>query len=349
MRLISLLLLVVMVSCKKKQEEPVVLASELSNGMLVLCEGLFQQNNSTLSWIDFASGSVNNEAFSAKVGRQLGDTGNDLKRYGAKVYVVVNNSSTIEVLEAKSLNFVKQIEMIQGGTAKQPRNITFANGKAYVTCFDGYVDVIDTTSLTIETRIAVGSNPEGIVISNDKLFVSNSGGLNNPMDSTVSVIDLNSQMEVKKIIVGLNPGELITDSQGEVYVISRGDYGAIESKLVRIDPTNEVVLQSFAIPTTDIERMNNQFLIANYNYATSQSSVGLFDPITEALITSNYINVSGVNTLYGIHYNSHMSLIYLMDAMSFTNTGYVRAYTTSGTNVANYHVGLNPSKVLMYE
>src|SRR5690606_2966692 len=104
------------------------------------------------------------------------------------------------------------------GNAKQPREICFANGKAFVSCFDGFVDVLDTINFALEKRISVGLNPESMVISNGKIFVSNSGGLNAPvMDSTLSVIDLTSLTEIQKITIGKNPGALEVDNSGEIY------------------------------------------------------------------------------------------------------------------------------------
>src|SRR5690554_7499977 len=47
----------------------------------------------------------------------------------------------------------------------------------FVSSYDGYVSAIDTSSLTVTNRIKVGRNPEGICISNNSLFVANSGGL----------------------------------------------------------------------------------------------------------------------------------------------------------------------------
>src|SRR5210317_173144 len=143
MRLTSwFILLFVLVSCKK-DEIPVESPSVLETGVLLVNEGLFQQNNSSLSWVNLSSQGVNNSIFTDKTTRALGDTGNDLKQYGGKIYVVVNVSSTIEVLSARTLEPVKQISMISNGVSKEPRNISFANGKAYVTCYDGFVDIID--------------------------------------------------------------------------------------------------------------------------------------------------------------------------------------------------------------
>ena len=351
MRLISLLLLIPFVySCKKDKPEPVPIEITLSSGMVVLCEGLFQQNNATLSWINTGTGDISNELFEEKAGRYLGDTGNDLKKYGGKVYIVVTLSSTIEVMDATTFAPVKQIEMLNGAVAKQPRSIAFYGSKAYVTCYDGFVDVIDTTSLSVVQRIPVGANPEGLDIANNKLYVANSGGLNTPqMDSTVSVIDLDSHIELQKITVGLNPGSVISDSYGDVYVIARGDYGAISSRLVRIDSQNDSVADEFLFEVSGISSMNEQFLTYHYNYSNGLGVVSLFDPSSETILNSNYINTSEVNTLYGVQYNPLTNKIYAMDAMNFTNTGYIHEYDINGNKITSYHVGLNPSKILFYE
>jgi hypothetical protein len=52
-----LILSAIVVSCKKKPVQPTeetTSPTTLSNGILVLNEGLFQQNNASLSWIDFS-------------------------------------------------------------------------------------------------------------------------------------------------------------------------------------------------------------------------------------------------------------------------------------------------------
>ncbi len=354
MRLISLFsitaIMLILSSCKKDKPEQDLVSATLSNGMLVLCEGLFQQNNSSVSWVNFTNSAVANSLFENRVGRQLGDTGNDMKRYGNKIYIVVNASSTIEVLDAITFKTIQQIDMVNGGVAKQPRSIVFNGSFAYVTCYDGFVDVIDTSALTVTQRIPVGANPEGMAIANNKLYVANSGGLNFPnVDSTLSVIDLSSNIELSKIVIGQNPSSVIADAQGEIYVINRGDYGAIPSSISRIDSQNDVVLSTLAINATHIVPMNSNFLIANYDYNSSVSNVLLFDPLSETVINSNFIATTGISTLYGIQYDSFRNQIYLMDAMSFTNTGYVKSYTSTGSLVENYHVGLNPNKIIFYD
>lgn len=346
-----LFILLISFSCKKKKvvEEPVV-SENLSKGMIVLCEGLFQQNNSSVSWINLTDGSVNNTFFEQRSGRALGDTGNDMQKYGGKIYILVNVSSTIEVMDASTFKAIKQIQMLNGATSKQPRSLAFHGSKVYVSCYDGFVDVIDTVSLTVVNRIQVGANPEGLAVSNNKLYVANSGGLNFPNpDSTVSVIDLSTQTELYKLTVGMNPGSVKTDQNGDVYVISRGDYNLVPSRMVRINSTNDAVDQTFSFDASGISSMNDKFLIFYYDFNTQNARIGLFDPNSESMINSDFIDLSNVTTMYGVQYEMSNGTIYVMDAMNFTNSGYVRAFDENGNYQTSYHVGLNPSKILFYE
>lgn len=338
-------------ACKKKPTgDPVPAPATLGHGILVLNEGLFNQNNSGLSWINTTDHSVGNTFFEDKTDRGLGDTGNDMKRYGGKIYIVVTVSSTVEVISAATGNSLAQISMIHNGVPKQPRSIAFHGTKAYVTCYDGFVDVIDTTSLAVTQRIAVGSNPEGLAVSNGKLYVANSGGLNNPnIDSTVSVIDLSTHQELTRITIGKNPGGVCVDSEGDVYAISRGNYSSIPSRMHRIDPITDTKVESYSFDASSMCRMNDQLLISYYDFSSGNSSIGLFNALTEQLVSPSYISTAGITTLYGVHYSPVTNKIYCSDANSFTNTGFIHLFSAGGVFERTYDVGLNPSKILVYE
>ena len=342
---IIFVLILALISCKKDKPEPVTI-NEFNNGIVVLCEGLFQQNNSSISYIDKTNESVSNSVFNAVNDRYLGDTGNDLLRYGNKIFVAVNASSTIEILDANSLEVVSQVVMETSGVAKQPRFLEPHNGKVYISCFDGFVDVLDTITGSVLKRIPVGLNPDGIVQSNNRLYVSNSGGLNFPtMDSTVSVIDLNTDTELNKITVGLNPGDIEVSSNGNIYVVVRGDYGVVPSKLVKIDP---ITLQTtdHIIDVLEINPFGTDEFLMTYENG-NVVSIGVFNTMSEQLTNSDLINTANITTVYETIFSEHDQLIYVLDAMGFTNTGYVRAYDVSGNFVKDYHVGLNPTDIVV--
>ena len=139
-------------------------------GIYVLSEGLFNLNNSTLMFHSLKNGQTDTDYFRSKNHRGLGDTANDMAIYGSKLYIVVNVSSQIEVIDRASGLSLKRIPVLnENGSSRQPRYIAFHKDKAYVCSFDGTVARIDTTSLEIEEYATVGRNPDGICVQGDKL------------------------------------------------------------------------------------------------------------------------------------------------------------------------------------
>jgi YVTN family beta-propeller protein len=345
--LILLLALFAFNSCKKKEVALCPPSTESLNGkILVLNEGLFQQNNSSLSLIDPSSGTVNPSFFESQAGRPLGDTGNDIKRYGDKIYIVVNVSSTIEVLDAKTGLSIKQILMQAGGQAKQPRFIDFHNGKAFISCYDGFVDVLDTTSLNISSRIAVGSNPDHLRVAGNKLYVSNSGGLNFPLvDSTVSVISLSTLSEIKKITVGKNPGSIALAGNGDIYVVSRGDFGANPSRMHRIETIGDTKTEDYPFDGEQLTEINGDLLVFE---SVGQASVKKFNTSSNSLATADFLSFSGINTPYKVQFVSSLNRVFVMDANGYVNAGFVHTYTSNGAFVEKVKVGLVPSSLLSF-
>lgn len=322
-----------------------------STQIFILSEGLFNMNNSTLAMYNFAADTVVTDYFLANNKRGLGDTANDMALYGAKLYVVVNVSSQIEVLDVETGISVAQIAMFdEKGTARQPRYITFWENKAYVCSFDGTVARIDTATLSVEKLVNVGRNPDGICIANNKIYVSNSGGLSFPnYDNTVSVIDLNTFTEIKKIVVDKNPYKIHADSQGDVYVVSRGDYGATPYSFQRISSVTDAVVERF----DDIQALNfcihkDTAYIYNYDFSTAQSWIKVFDCKTEKVISDNFISDNTtITTPYGINVNPFNGDVYVTDGNWFTMWGHVFCFDNKGKlKFKLTDVGLNPNKVV---
>jgi len=342
--------ILLLTSCKKKHtSEPEPEApNNLTGGILVLNEGLFNHNNASLSWLNTSTGESISNFFEQKTNRGLGDTGNDMQRYGNKIYIIVNVSSTIEVMNATTGDAITQISMMSGTTPKQPRFITFHGSKAFITCYDGYVDVLDTASLAITHRIQVGANPEGMAISNNRLFVCNSGGLNFPnVDSTVSVISLNTLTEETKITCGPNMGDIAVDASGEIYAISRGDYGSVPARMHRINPVSLIKEETFPFNASSISEYGNQFIIVSSSGSIVHTR--LFNPATETISSSDFFDLSNVETLFGIQYRASNNKFYICDAMGYTINGKIHIFNTSGNLEQTFSVGLNPNSILFYD
>lgn len=74
-------------------------------GMYLLNEGNMGSNKCTLDYLDFVQGYYVRNLYAERnphVIKELGDVGNDIRVYGSKLYVVVNCSNKMEVLDART-------------------------------------------------------------------------------------------------------------------------------------------------------------------------------------------------------------------------------------------------------
>ncbi len=323
------------------------------NGALyILCDGNYSLNNSTLSVYNFSTKTFNADFFQDINGRKLGDTGNDLQRNGSKLYAVVNGSSQVEVLDARTGMSLKQIPFFNGSTARQPRSIAFWGNKAYVCSFDGTVAKIDTSNLEIEELITVGRNPDGITASNNKLYVSNSGGLDYGStlgyDQTVSVISTETFKVEKQIEVGPNPGRIKADNYGYVYVSVRGDYENVPGKWVCIDTQSDAVAAIYDFPVTNFDLSGNKAYFYSFDETSKASSIGVFNLQTKTVETTSFIQDGTLlKTPYGITADAESGAVYITDAGDYTSSGDV--YCFSEVGILSYkltNVGINPNTVL---
>jgi len=355
-KILFFLFIILLSSCDDMKDMPAHVTLPATPGetgqLYVLSEGLFNMNNSTLSLINFDSGTLKSDFFLFKNNRGLGDTANDMKQYGNKLWIVVNVSSQVEVMDATSGISIKQIPFFNDSkVARQPRTITFYAGKAYVCSFDGTVARIDTASLNIEAITTVGRNPDGIAAVNGKLYVSNSGGLDIPnYDNTVSVVDLSTFKEIKKITVGMNPFKIQPDSHGDVYVVSRGNNSTIKSTWCRINSNTDEVVQTFDnLPVVNFTIHNDTAYLYNYDYIKSTYWVKTFDCNTEQIISDNFITDSTtLERPFSITVHPTNGNVYLTDARNYTVKGDLLCFNRKGKLLYKIEsIGLNPNTVVI--
>ena len=320
--------------------------------MYVLNEGLFNLNNSTLMRYSFKDSRMDMNYFRSLNRRGLGDTANDLAIYGEKLYIVVNVSSQIEVIDLQSGLSLKQIPMLtENGSSRQPRFITFHKDKAYVCSYDGTVARIDTTSLTIEDYAKVGRNPDGICVQGDKLYVSNSGGLDwdgAGVDNTVSVVSTEPFEEIKKIQVGPNPGKIVADEYGHVYVATRGEkISTGDYNFVQINTTTDEVAQIYNEKVMSFAINDQLAYLYNFNYETQTSQIKVFNLQTGATLRENFIaDGTEIHTPYSICINPYSGNVYITEAYNYQVRGDVLCFNPQGELQYRLQgVGQNPNAV----
>ncbi len=325
-------------------------------GAYILSEGLFNLNNSTLTWIDFSTGKPDSwssqgntsyDCFEKVNGRRIGDTANDLLLYGSRLYIAVNVSSTIEILDAATCTSLKQIRMERNGAPSEPRYMAAHGGYVYVCNFDGTVQRIDTLTMQIDATVNVGRNPDGICYAAGKLYVSNSGGLDpdNP-DNTVSVIDVNSFTENKRIETRSNPGTIRTDGKS-VFVVSRGifDYDKkdYDYRLHRIDVETDLLTDTYDIPVLGMDIYDGKAWI--YRYGSNRIQV--MDLESGHIIKPDFItDGTRIECPYSISVDTATGKVYITDAANYTTPGTLYCFSPDGKlEYSISGIGINPNTI----
>lgn len=333
------------ISCKKDDVNPGDTPAPVA-GVYVLNQGLYGANNTTLTFYDFSTGAATTDFYKNINGSGLGDTGNDMLIYGSKLYIVMNVSSYLEVAEAATARSLKKIEMKNPlSQPLTPRSIVFYKNNVFVSCWDGSVQVIDTTTLEITGTIQVGANPEQMVVSGDNLYVANSGGITLDYDSTVSVIDLNTLTETSKIVVGTNPTTITADNSGNLYVGYAGNYNDIKPGLAKVSTSSNSVIKNSDTEVTGLHFYNNKLYAIAGSFGAQKMSI-LSD--ADLAVSATFItDGTAVTTPYGFGIDESNGDIYVTDAVDYQSPGVVFCFDKTGKKKFSFSVnpGINPFKV----
>lgn len=250
-------------------EKPDDTAGKAQEGVYIINNGSWGQNNASVSAYNISSGEVSGSMFLSANGRQPGDLLQDGLRDGDNIWLAVNGSQIVfrtdENLKIKASITASMPE--DAAVKLSPRYLVKAEGKIYVSYYEGYVGEINEDA-SISRIVKVGPNPEGISYAKGKLYVANSGGMNYPnYDNTVSVIDCASFKETTKITVNTNPCKVLASSNGNwIYVSSLGNYADVPGGLEAINTSNNSVSKLDYQDIVDMTLLNERLYILSSPY-----------------------------------------------------------------------------------
>ena len=321
-------------------------------GMYLLNEGNMGSNKCTLDYLDLSGETIHylrniyaernpNEV------KELGDVGNDIQIYGSQLWIVINCSNKVEVCRASDAVKLGKIDV------PNCRSVTFHEGYAYVSSYVGPVSVsqdaplgevykIDTLTLKTVSKITVGYQPEEMAVVDGKLYVANSGGYRVPdYDHTVSVIDLESFKEERKIDVAVNLHRCRADRYGQLWVTSRGDYYDEKSHLCWLSRDAQGQMQvggRIDIPVSDLCIVGDSlyFYGSQWSEATYTNELyhGIINIRTHQLVSDKLTDAQELTQMrqpYGIIVHPQDRDFYLMDAKNYVSSGELLHFKPDGT------------------
>jgi len=352
-------LLTVVSSCRKDVE--MVLSEDIAvsnpdiingyKGFYLLNEGNMGSNKATLDFYDFRTGIYRKNIYAEinpHVPKEMGDVGNDIGIYGEKLYAVINVSNKIEVMDAETAQRIGQINI------PNCRFIKFHQGFAYVTSYAGpviidpnyqqlgYVAKINTFTLQVVDTCLVGFQPDELEIVDGKIYVANSGGYMGASNTegyerTVSVIDIATFKEEKRIDVAYNLERIKADQRGDLWVSSRGDYKELPSRLFFIDRVKSKVTDTIPIAASNYWIDDDLLYVygTEWSYITNSWNISysIVDTRTHEIISRKIITDGTdkeIEKPYGIMVHPETKDIYITDAGNYVTPGVVYCFDKNG-------------------
>lgn len=334
-------------------------------GFYLLNEGNMGSNKASLDRYTFADAIYSRNIYAdanPDVPKELGDVGNDLAVYGSRLWAVINCSNKVEVLDLKTARRIGQVDI------PNCRYIAFDGPYAYVTSYAGPVEInpdyrqrgfvarIDTLTLQETARTTVGYQPDGIAISNGKIYVANSGGYMVPnYENTVSVIDAATMEFEKNIEIAINLDKIAAAPDGRLWVSSRGDYFDTPSLLFVCDPASGETVRTFDSPVSSMWLDGDSLytVSSSFNYYTgnTEHSFAVFNTRTLEKECDNFItdgSGSKIKTPYGVAVNPVTKEIYVCDATTYVNPGMLYCFSPDGKLKWSQRTGDIPAKIAFY-
>ena len=350
----------VMTSCSDDNDGPETYLQVYSTGAYVVNSGnMYSKIESSLTAIDYATSTATQGVFKTANGRSLGNTANDGIVYGNKIYLAVDQSNTIEVIDKNTKKSIKQIkttELLGNAEGAEPRHIIADGGKVYFTTYGGYVAAVDTTSFALQKKWKVGNYPEGLVFGNGNLYVANSnygaGGGN------ISCINLSNDNVETKNIEGVNNPTSIYYAAGLLYVLDNQYYDASfnaygENSLRTVEfaqgTSQKVADGNYAVcvtpgATTRMNVVRSYFFVLNAPYGGTPS-VSMFAAGTTQpqAMTLSEMPVSPCG-IFADPLNGHIFVLsYKMGDNGYADyngNGYVVEYDRAGQKQHEYETGV---------
>jgi YVTN family beta-propeller protein len=343
-------------SCNKEDNPEINNSSTgpYHDGVFITNEGSYLGNNGSISFYSYSedtafgieADTVYNDIFTQVNGFELGDVVQSVSLYDSLAFIVVNNSNKVEVV-----TYADFVEKDYINEVNQPRYLVVKGTTAYISAWGdgGVVYVVDLTTFSVTASIKVGNGPEKMLIEGDKLYVANSGGLLS--DSTISIIDMNLNKVIDSIVVGGNPKAIVKDKNGSKWVLC---YGIVEYNPVDYSISRET-------PSLLAKLDNNDEVVNTIQIAETQHpSTFDINPAGDTLYFGGGYSLSGIKSFaintteasfneivsdmaYGFMVAPKNGELFVFLAPTFTDNGLMKRFSSNGTFIKSYTVGIGPN------
>ena len=349
---------IILSSCSDKND-PDLDPSELTKGAYVLNYGGYSQNTSSITMYDYEIDELKPFYYQLQnTGKKIGSAPQYIYEYKGRIYMMNNNPDRVLVTD---LLFVAKDTITTD--IEKPRFCVGNGDYLYISClgneFDyangvpgSYIVKYNVATKTVEKKIALAGGPEGLAISNGKLYVA--------LNYATKIAVINLETEATSYIMTQSVSSyFVQDEINNLYVTLTDSYSnpSNETGLGYIN-TNTDDLILFALDNVSTSYASIMALSKDYSklyviaaaYDANWDIIGgvqVFNTSTKTFEPNTL--VSGINGINGVSVNPVDGNIYVFVSNGTTTNGSMMIYSATGNLESTKQVGAAPALAIFLD
>lgn len=307
-------------------------------------EGSLGNGNASLSVILPEKDSIYNQVFESKNNQALGDVFESMALVGNRLFLAINNSDEIKVIDKNSF------QLLGGIPVTKPRYMLLLDSsKMYVSSlFYPKINIINPQSLTVSGAITTDfPNTEGMLLFGDKAYACN---WDTACNYIYEINPLNDQIAHRIPVSGYAPQQVLADKEGKLWVLAGNVAKGKSATITRLDPATRNIIASFHFPpNADIlkpcwnrEKDTLYFLGVDYHGGTAYNGVFRMPINAQNLPLHPFIQAKPLQYFWALGIDANSGKIYVGDPKGFIQKGSILVYNPNGALIKTYLTGLGP-------
>ncbi len=305
--------------------------------MYIANEGGFMTSTATLTVYDTETGQANQNVFAnANNGEPLGDTFQSISEHNGELYMVVNNSGKIEVVDASTYVRTRTITGLES-----PRYMHFfGDDKAYVSdLYASEVYIVNPTTGAHSGVVSTTAPVENMVLHNNEIWATNNTG------DKLIFINPDTDQEVNHITLSEGPGAMAVDPAGDIWVFCQGiSWEGIAPALYKIGGQTKEILTSFEFDSLDYSNSMDLSPDGQSLYYLHGGDVYQMSVSATELPEDPFISGAG-RDFYKLFVHPFTGGLVVTDAADFSSESVVYMYNANGDQIEEIPAGIIPSFV----
>jgi hypothetical protein len=324
--------------CENCPKEPIT-ATNFTD-VLIVNEGNYTNGNASLSFYKSETQEVYHHVYSnANTGIPLGDVAQSALQIGNKLYVVVNNSSKIEVLNANNFETIQTINGFNSPRYILPIN----NQKAYVSdLYANAISILDLNTHTISGTIPTNGWTEKMLLHNDTAYVCN---YNN---SKILIINTATNTIVGDISTGKGVNSIALDKNNKIWVLCNGGINEETPRIIQFNPANRAIEKTISFASITQSPTNLVFNDTKDEFVFINQDVFKMSINDNSIPSTPFITRASGSLFYGLSISPVNNEIYIADAKDYVQKGDVYRYSYSGNLIHQFEAGIIPDDFLFF-